>query len=115
MDMCFTGTECTHAFQTRARPLRFVVYDKHVGGIGIAAGAFLVADQLLGAALRLVESCPCDDGCPGCIHDLRCSGHNLVMDKAATRVILRDALDMPLLDVSPSTASATATHEGTHK
>src|SRR5690606_21164628 len=43
------------------------VHDGYPGGAGIADLGFAVADRLLGAALDLVESCPCTAGCPSCI------------------------------------------------
>ena len=97
------GTECSSPAQVRARPLRVIVYDKAAGGVGIAAAAFTVAPALLAAALDLVARCPCRDGCPACLHDPRCGGYNVVLDKDATLAILTHAgtLPPPLLPPPP--------------
>jgi DEAD/DEAH box helicase domain-containing protein len=86
------GTECPSPVQIRARPLRFIVYDKHPGGVGIAEAAFKVAGDVMKAALNLVSVCPCDDGCPACIHYMHCAEFNYVLDKRATLAILQAAV-----------------------
>jgi ATP-dependent helicase YprA (DUF1998 family) len=93
------GTECPSPLQHRARPLRFIVYDQQPGGVGICAAAFTIARTIYRAALQLVEDCVCGDGCPSCIHDLHCREFNYVLDKAATKAILRFALGMSLADL----------------
>lgn len=44
-----------------------VCYDTHPGGIGFAATAYDLADELLAAARRLVRDCACRAGCPACV------------------------------------------------
>lgn len=91
-DRSIIGTECPSPYQVRSRPLRVILYDNVPGGVGIAAAAFSIFPQLLQAALDLVESCECEDGCPQCIWDTSCSEFNVVLDKRATIIILRTAL-----------------------
>jgi DEAD/DEAH box helicase domain-containing protein len=43
------------------------LYDNVAGGVGLAARAFERRMELLSRARELVESCPCDDGCPACV------------------------------------------------
>jgi DEAD/DEAH box helicase domain-containing protein len=43
------------------------LYDRYPGGIGYAERGYELADELLRAALRLVEDCPCEMGCPSCV------------------------------------------------
>ncbi|HZI13043.1 MAG TPA: DUF1998 domain-containing protein, partial [Myxococcus sp.] len=43
------------------------LYDNVPGGVGLAARLFDQRDELLLRARRLLESCPCEDGCPACI------------------------------------------------
>jgi len=43
-------------------------------------------------ALDLAESCPCADGCPGCILDPKCKEHNMVVSKPAAVLLLRGVL-----------------------
>jgi DEAD/DEAH box helicase domain-containing protein len=42
-------------------------YDEIPGGVGLAPRLFEERIELLGRAKRLVDGCPCDDGCPACI------------------------------------------------
>ena len=91
------GTECPSPHQHRARPLRFIVYETHPGGVGIASSAFPLLSSILRDALRLVEACPCDDGCPACIQDSSCSEFNTVLDKEATIAVLRVVQGLSLL------------------
>jgi DEAD/DEAH box helicase domain-containing protein len=43
------------------------LYDRAPGGAGLSARLFQVHEAVLGAALDVVERCPCADGCPACI------------------------------------------------
>ena len=43
------------------------LYDTVAGGIGLASRLFEDREQLLRRARHLIESCECDEGCPGCI------------------------------------------------
>ncbi|MBZ0266214.1 DEAD/DEAH box helicase [bacterium] len=56
-------------------------YDGHPGGVGLADKAFQVLDELLKDVLRLVKDCPCDEGCPSCIHSPKCGHGNIPLDK----------------------------------
>jgi DEAD/DEAH box helicase domain-containing protein len=43
------------------------VYEHTPGGIGLAERIFAQRELLLARALGLVEGCPCESGCPGCV------------------------------------------------
>jgi DEAD/DEAH box helicase domain-containing protein len=43
------------------------LYDSVAGGIGLASRLYEERNQLLRRARHLIESCACDEGCPGCI------------------------------------------------
>jgi DEAD/DEAH box helicase domain-containing protein len=43
------------------------LYDNYPGGIGQSAALFKLAPRLLEGAAALLESCPCEAGCPGCV------------------------------------------------
>jgi DEAD/DEAH box helicase domain-containing protein len=43
------------------------LYEHTPGGIGLAERIWDQRDVLIARALRLVESCPCDAGCPACV------------------------------------------------
>jgi len=63
------------------------IYDAVPGGVGLADRLYEMHDELLAAALRLLEECPCRRGCPACV------GADAVMDqgvdaRAAARALL---------------------------
>ena len=68
------------------------IYDGYPGGVGLAERAYNVIDELLEAALELIEGCPCEEGCPSCIQSPKCGSRNEPLSKHAAIVILRDAL-----------------------
>ncbi|MFA9470573.1 MAG: DEAD/DEAH box helicase [Deltaproteobacteria bacterium] len=43
------------------------LYDTVAGGIGLASRLFEEREELLRRARHLIESCECNEGCPGCI------------------------------------------------
>jgi len=75
------------AFGDEARPMVFV-YDGYEGGIGLAESAFGHLSGIFSSAFELVNACPCEDGCPSCIHSPKCGNDNAPLDKAATKIIL---------------------------
>ncbi|MDQ6898717.1 MAG: DEAD/DEAH box helicase [Candidatus Dormibacteraeota bacterium] len=46
------------------------IYEVYPGGVGYAKRLYELHEQLLADAARLVEECPCPDGCPSCIGPL---------------------------------------------
>jgi DEAD/DEAH box helicase domain-containing protein len=59
------------------------IYDGHPGGVGLSHRAFEILDELLEKTLTLVETCPCEQGCPSCIHSPKCGSGNKPLDKTA--------------------------------
>ncbi len=55
----------TRASTTRAPTITF--YDRVAEGLGLAERLYELHDELLRAALELVESCGCLEGCPACV------------------------------------------------
>jgi DEAD/DEAH box helicase domain-containing protein len=43
------------------------VYEHTPGGIGQAERIFALRETLVAAALRLIDRCPCENGCPACV------------------------------------------------
>ncbi len=70
------------------------IYDGHAGGIGIAEKGYELIEELWAATLRVVEECPCEDGCPGCIQSPKCGNGNYPLDKRVAAMLLRGALGM---------------------
>lgn len=44
------------------------IYDGVAGGAGFSKGAYDAVTELLEKALAVIEGCPCDNGCPSCVH-----------------------------------------------
>ena len=65
------------------------IYDGHPGGVGIAARGFEDLPDLLGRVLLLLESCPCDKGCPSCVQSPKCGNGNRPLDKGGAARVLR--------------------------
>jgi len=64
------------------------IYDGHAGGVGLAHRAFEVIEDLLEKTRILVEKCPCEEGCPSCIHSPKCGSGNQPLDKKACLTVL---------------------------
>ncbi|KAK9816796.1 hypothetical protein WJX72_005198 [[Myrmecia] bisecta] len=88
------GTECDNPYDTRFRPERLLLYDKHPGGIGLAAQACPLFGELMQKALELLHNCPCqsDSGCPSCIQHTDCGEYNAVLHKGAGKIVLECTL-----------------------
>lgn len=64
------------------------VYDGFPDGVGLARRAFDLGQSLLTSTLKVIETCPCETGCPACVHSPKCGSGNRPIDKAAAREIL---------------------------
>ncbi|TMK70728.1 MAG: DEAD/DEAH box helicase [Actinobacteria bacterium] len=74
-------------FQT-GRPTVFV-YDGHPGGVGIAERGFAAFEGWVADTERMLEGCPCADGCPSCVQSPKCGNLNEMLDKGAALTLLR--------------------------
>jgi len=74
-------------FQT-GRPTVFV-YDGHAGGVGLAERGFGVFEGWVADTARLLQGCPCADGCPSCVQSPKCGNLNEMLDKRAALTLLR--------------------------
>jgi len=78
------------------------LYDRYRGGLGYSERGYTLAEDLLRAALRMVEECPCEMGCPSCVglpvlrpaqqQDYDLHGGWPIPNKAATEALLRRIL-----------------------
>jgi DEAD/DEAH box helicase domain-containing protein len=87
------------------------LYDGHVGGVGLVESLFDRFEALLSATLELIRDCPCESGCPGCIHSPKCGSGNRPLDKAAAIHTLRLLLaqePLPALAGERAAAALTA-------
>lgn len=68
------------------------LYDVFPGGVGFADGLYALRDELPRNALRLLEGCACEQGCPGCVGPPDQVG---VRGKAIAVELLRRSLEAP--------------------
>lgn len=68
------------------------IYDAFAGGIGLSQELMDHVEYLLQSALDLVESCPCQAGCPLCLLSPSCESGNELLDKPGVIVLLRTLL-----------------------
>lgn len=61
------------------------VYDGAPGGVGLTRQAFDLAKEAMRRTLAVVAGCPCETGCPSCVHSPKCGSGNRPIDKAACR------------------------------
>ncbi|THB72012.1 MAG: DEAD/DEAH box helicase [Desulfovibrio sp.] len=69
------------------------MYEGVPGGVGLSAQAFSQAEELLEKTLQVITSCPCDYGCPSCVHSPKCGSGNRPIDKAAAVFVLDQLLN----------------------
>jgi DEAD/DEAH box helicase domain-containing protein len=79
------------------------LYDRFKGGLGFSEKAFDLLPDILEGALRVIEDCKCDSGCPSCVglpvlrppqHQDPDRGHGYpIPDKETARLILRRILE----------------------
>jgi DEAD/DEAH box helicase domain-containing protein len=74
-------------FQTN-EPTVFV-YDGHSGGVGITERGFDCFEGWVEDTARMLEGCPCADGCPSCVQSPKCGNLNEMLDKPGALTFLR--------------------------
>ena len=73
------------------RPQVFI-HDGHPGGVGVSEHGYEVIEDLWRATLEVIAQCPCESGCPSCIHSPKCGSNNQPLDKQVARLILASIL-----------------------
>lgn len=63
------------------------IYDAVSGGAGLTRQAFQLAESLLKHAFDMIRACPCETGCPSCVHSPKCGSGNRPINKAAALAI----------------------------
>ena len=69
------------------------VYDGMPGGAGLCKEAFEKADELFIKVSSLVKGCPCELGCPACVHSPKCGSGNRPIDKAGAVFVVKGCLE----------------------
>jgi len=84
------------------------IYDGMPGGAGLTREAFARAEELMERTLAVVRDCPCELGCPSCVHSPKCGSGNRPIDKAAALFLLRELTGgTPGPDMAPDITPAT--------
>ena len=68
------------------------IHDGHPGGVGVSEHGYEVIEDLWQATLEVISQCPCESGCPSCIHSPKCGSNNQPLDKHVARLILASLL-----------------------
>jgi DEAD/DEAH box helicase domain-containing protein len=82
----------SYPFHPQLNRAAVFIYDGHPGGVGLCRQAFARIEELLTAAHRVINSCPCETGCPSCVHSPKCGSGNRPIDKAAAQQVLAGLL-----------------------
>ena len=87
------------------------LYDKYPGGLGFSLKSYDLIEEIMMAALELINSCSCESGCPSCVGspippfsqlDPDTGGRGMIPDKEAALVILHSLLQIePYLPIIP--------------
>lgn len=72
------------------------VYDGHPGGVGIAERGFEVLEKWWEAVLDVLQTCPCEEGCPACVQSPKCGNNNMPLDKHGALLLGTLLLNRPL-------------------
>ncbi len=85
------GGICYPVHPQLGKPAIFI-YDGYPGGVGLAEYGFNLIEELWRKTLSLLRECPCQDGCPSCIHSPKCGSGNKPLDKKGAEFVLRTLL-----------------------
>ncbi len=78
----------SHPWHDQLKGAAVFVYDGYAGGMGLTAQGYRSIVDLLEQTRRAVADCPCQLGCPSCIHSPKCGSGNRPLDKQACLFIL---------------------------
>lgn len=83
-DLEVAELSCQHT-RRDSDPNRYLLllYESQKGGCGAASKVYAQWEMLLERAVRLLEECPCEEGCPKCIVIPHCGEYNHGLDKQA--------------------------------
>jgi DEAD/DEAH box helicase domain-containing protein len=65
------------------------IYDGLPGGAGLCLQAFKKGQDLLDVTQSAIADCPCETGCPSCVHSPKCGSGNRPIDKGAALFLLK--------------------------
>ena len=68
------------------------IHDGYPGGVGVAEHGYEVIEDLWRATFDVISQCPCEAGCPSCIHSPKCGNGNHPLNKEVAKLILASIL-----------------------
>jgi DEAD/DEAH box helicase domain-containing protein len=74
------------------RPTVFI-YDGMPGGAGLSRAAFSRAGEFFRHVRQAMADCPCEFGCPSCVHSPKCGSGNRPIDKEGALALLDAMLE----------------------
>jgi len=87
-------------FHLQTQTAAIFVYDGYPGGVGLAERAFQISKDLFQISLKLIQDCPCEGGCPSCVHSPKCGSGNRPLDKRGALLLLRSLLSSKAKPIS---------------
>jgi DEAD/DEAH box helicase domain-containing protein len=100
-----------HPFHEQLSKAAVFIYDGYPGGVGLARKAFEKVDELLHLTQKAIGDCPCEIGCPSCVHSPKCGSGNRPIDKQSALEILAALLQNKDADIGSSQRVKIATQE----
>jgi len=82
----------SHPWHEELEKPAIFIYDGHSGGVGLTRKGFSLIDELMHKTLEAVHDCPCETGCPSCVHSPKCGSGNRPIDKHACIEVLSGLL-----------------------
>ncbi|MBL0060482.1 MAG: DUF1998 domain-containing protein [bacterium] len=76
-------------------------YDGYPGGVGIAECMYNSFEDLLARTHELISVCPCEEGCPSCVHSPKCGSGNRPIDKIGAQLALSILTSIPESEPQP--------------
>jgi len=64
------------------------IYDGYPGGVALARTGHDDVTDLMATTCSMLENCPCEDGCPGCVQSPHCGNANDPLDKGLAAELL---------------------------
>jgi DEAD/DEAH box helicase domain-containing protein len=68
------------------------IYDGIPGGAGLSHAAFQQSSELFERTRQVIAECPCELGCPSCVHSPKCGSGNRPIDKEGALRLLEHVL-----------------------
>ena len=76
------------SFHAQTGSAAIFIYDGVPGGAGFSEQAYERAGELVGITIAVIERCPCEGGCPACVHSPKCGSGNHPIDKEGAASLL---------------------------